>query len=108
MIRLCRGLVGSVLEYGSVYYSGMAWTHILRLERVQYRGIKIALELVGSTPNKSLVILSSIAPLAEKFVYLNFRYLVPVPEEIRDLEGAEFGSLYYGLLRCFATEYSLI
>jgi hypothetical protein len=39
MIMLYRGLVGSVLEYGSVCYSGMARTHMLRLERVQYRGI---------------------------------------------------------------------
>jgi hypothetical protein len=42
--------------------------------------------------------------IAENIVYLNFRYLV---EETRDLEGAEFGSLYCGLFRLFATEYSL-
>jgi hypothetical protein len=39
MIMLYRGLVGSVLEYGLVCYSGMARTHMLRFERVHYRGI---------------------------------------------------------------------
>jgi hypothetical protein len=51
---------------------------MLRLERVQYRGIRIALELMCSTPNNSLGVLSGIAPLAERFLYLNFRYLVAV------------------------------
>jgi hypothetical protein len=78
MIMLFRGLVGSVLECGSVCYSGMAMTHMLWLERVQYRGIRIALGLLFSTPNNSLGVLSGIAPLAKRFVYLNFRYLVAV------------------------------
>jgi hypothetical protein len=68
--------VGSVLEYGSVCYTGMARTHMLRLERVQYRGIRIALGLIFS--KNSLGILSGIAPLAERFVYLNFRCFVAV------------------------------
>jgi hypothetical protein len=69
-----------------------------------------------STPNNSLGVLSDIAPLAERFVYLNFRYLVAVfycldlkgwiwIKETPDPEGAEFRSLYCGLFRCFATEY---
>jgi hypothetical protein len=32
MIMLYKGLVGSELEYGSVCYSGIARTHMLRLE----------------------------------------------------------------------------
>jgi hypothetical protein len=67
-----------VFEYGSVCYAGIARTHMLRLKRVQYRGIKIALGLMCSTPNNSLGILSGIAHLAERFVYLNFTYLVSI------------------------------
>jgi hypothetical protein len=78
MIMLYRGLVGSVLEYGTVCYAEMARTHMLRMERVQYRGIRIALGHMCSTLNNSLGVLSSMAPLAERFVYLNFRYLVVV------------------------------
>jgi hypothetical protein len=68
--------VGFVLEYGLVYYSGMARTHMQRLERIQYRGIKTALGLMYLTPNNSLGVLSGRALLAERFVYLNFRYFV--------------------------------
>jgi hypothetical protein len=35
-------------------------------------------ELMNTTPNNSLESLNGIAPLAERFVFLNFRYLVAV------------------------------
>jgi hypothetical protein len=54
MIMLYKSLVGFALEYGSVCYSGMARTHMLRLERVQYRRIRIALGLMCSTLAKAL------------------------------------------------------
>jgi hypothetical protein len=54
----------------------MAQTHMLALERVQYRLLRIALSLMGSTPNNCLEVLSGIPPLGEKFAYLNIRYLV--------------------------------
>jgi hypothetical protein len=76
MILLYRGLIGSVLEYGSVCYTNMTRTHMLGLERVQYRALRIALGLMRSTPNNCLRVLSGIPPLAERFEYLNFRYLV--------------------------------
>jgi hypothetical protein len=69
MIMLYRVLVASVLEFGSVCDSGIARTHMLRLERVQNRGIRIALGLMCSTPNNILAVLSGIAPLAESFGY---------------------------------------
>jgi hypothetical protein len=65
----------------------------LRLERVQYRGIRLALGLMCSTPNNSLGVLSGIPPLPERFVYLNSRYIVavfyrlghPLREKLSDL-----------------------
>jgi hypothetical protein len=54
----------------------MAETHMLGLERVQYRVLRIASGLMGSTPNNCLGGFCGIPPLAEKFAYLNFRYLV--------------------------------
>jgi hypothetical protein len=51
LLLLYKGLIGSVLDYASVCYSGMAKTHMLRLERVQYRGIRLALGLMCYTPN---------------------------------------------------------
>jgi hypothetical protein len=74
MLLPFKGLIGSVLDYASVCYSGMAKTHMLCLRRVQYRGIRLALGL--NTPNNSLEVLSGIPLLPERFVYLNSRYLV--------------------------------
>jgi hypothetical protein len=54
MFLLYNGLIGSVLDYASVCYSGMTNTHMFCLERVQYRGIRLALGLMCSTPNNSL------------------------------------------------------
>jgi hypothetical protein len=68
--------------------------YMFRLERVQYRGIRLALGLVCSTSNNSLGVLSGIPPLPERFVYLNSsRHLVavfyrlghPLREKLRDL-----------------------
>jgi hypothetical protein len=58
-----------------VCFTNMAKTHMLGLERVQYRRLRIALGLMGSTPNNCLGDLSGIPPLAKSFAYLN-RYLV--------------------------------
>jgi hypothetical protein len=60
MLLLYKGLIGLVLDYESVCYSGMTKTHMLRLERVQYRGIRLDLGLMCSTPNNSLGYLSGI------------------------------------------------
>jgi hypothetical protein len=46
LILLYRELIGSVLEYGSVCFTNMIKTHMLCLERVQYRALWIALGLM--------------------------------------------------------------
>jgi hypothetical protein len=76
ILLLYRGLIGSVLEYGSVCYAGMAKTHMLLLERIQYRALRISIGLMESTLNNSLGVLSGVPPLQHRLFYLNFRYLV--------------------------------
>jgi hypothetical protein len=58
--------------------SGLARTHFLKLERLQYRSLRITLGLIESTPNNSLGVLSGVSPLAERCMYLNYRYLVTI------------------------------
>jgi hypothetical protein len=90
MFFLYRGLIGTVLDYASVLYSGMAKTHMLCLERVQYRDIRLDLGIMCSTPNNSLGVLS-VPPFPERLVYSNSRYLVfyrlghPLREKLRNL-----------------------
>jgi hypothetical protein len=43
---------------------------------VQNWALRIPLGLIGSTPNNCLGVLSGTPPLAKRFAYLNFRYLV--------------------------------
>jgi hypothetical protein len=77
-LLLHKGLMRSILDYVSVCYSGMVRTHFLRLERLQFRGLSLALGSMQSTPNNSLGVLSGVSPLAERCMYLNYRYLVTI------------------------------
>jgi hypothetical protein len=52
--------------------------HFFKLERLQYQGLWINLGLIQSTPNNSLGVLSGVSPLAERCMYLNYRYLATV------------------------------
>jgi hypothetical protein len=54
---LLWSLIGSDLEYDSVCFTNMAKTRMLGLERVQYRALRVALGLLGSTSNNCWVFL---------------------------------------------------
>jgi hypothetical protein len=94
--------------------SMVAGTHMLRLERVQYRRIRIGQGLMCLTPKNSLGVLSVIAPLAERSVYLNLRFLVavicrldhPFMKRLETLSGLNLGRCIAGYSN--ATDYSLI
>jgi hypothetical protein len=77
LLLLYKGLIGSVPEYGSVCYTNMVKTRMMGLGRVQYRVLRNALGLMGSTLNNCLGVISGIPPLTERFAYLNFRCFVP-------------------------------
>jgi hypothetical protein len=57
MLLLYKELVGSILDYASVCYSGMARTHFLKLERLQYLGLRIVNSCIfrRSSFNKALI-----------------------------------------------------
>jgi hypothetical protein len=73
LILLYEGLIGSVLEYGSVCFTNMAKTHMLGLERVQYRALRIASGVMGFTPNNCLGFLSGGFTTGEKIHILEFQ-----------------------------------
>jgi hypothetical protein len=73
MLLLYKGLVGSILDFSSVCYSGKALTHFLKLDILQYRSL-----MHQSTPNNSLRVLSGVSPLTKRCMYLNYIYLVTV------------------------------
>jgi hypothetical protein len=54
MLILCTGRIRSVLEYCCIAFDRMAATHMLKLERIQYRCLRIALGLMQSTHVQTL------------------------------------------------------
>jgi hypothetical protein len=48
MLQLYKGLMGSILDFASECYSEMARTHFLKLERLQYRGLRIPFNAVDA------------------------------------------------------------
>jgi hypothetical protein len=106
LILQYRGLIGSVL---GLFYEYGKHTHA-EFGKVQYRALRIALVLLGSTPNNCLSALTGIPPLAERFAYLNFRYLVAAffEGESWSAAGAEHGSLHQRIFRGFIIGYSSV
>jgi hypothetical protein len=69
MLILYKGLVRSVLEYGYVCFSEMAVTHFKKLERVQWRALRISLGLMQWTHTGTVEVLNGVPPLDLRFSY---------------------------------------
>jgi hypothetical protein len=54
----------------------MAGTHMLKLERVQYRCLRIALDLLQSTDFQTLEVIGGVPPLGMRFSMLNHGHLI--------------------------------
>lgn len=76
MVILYKGLIRSILEYGCIVFDRMADTHMLKLERIQYRCLRIALGLMQSTHVQTLEIIAGVEPLRLRYSMLNQRYLI--------------------------------
>ena len=76
LIRLYQTTILSVLEYGCFCFRSAANTHIIKLERIQYRCLRIALGCMQSTHTMSLEVLSGVLPLKYRFWELSYRLLV--------------------------------
>jgi hypothetical protein len=76
MLILHKGLIRSVLEYGYIAFARMADTHMLKLERIQYCCLRIALGLMQSTHCQTLEVIVGMLPLRMRFSMLNHGYLI--------------------------------
>jgi hypothetical protein len=70
MLILYKGLIRSVLKYGCIAFDWMAGTHMLKLERVQYLCLRIALGLMQSTHVQTLEVIGGVPPLRMIFSML--------------------------------------
>jgi hypothetical protein len=59
MVILYKGLIRSVLEYSCIAFDRMAGTHMLKLVRIQYRWLRIAVGLMQSTNVQTLELIGA-------------------------------------------------
>jgi hypothetical protein len=78
------------------------------LERVQYRALRVALDLMGSIPNNCLGVLSGILPLVERFAYLNIRYFVAAFYRLGHPLKERLGVLGVLGMGCYIRRYSAV
>jgi hypothetical protein len=78
MLILYKGLIRSILEYGCIAFDRMAGTHMLKLKRVQYCCLRIALSLMQSTHVQTLEVIGGVPPLRMRFSMVNHGYLILV------------------------------
>lgn len=95
------------MEYGCITFGGAAKTHILKLERIQYRAIRICLGSMMSTHTGSLEVMAGIKPLKLRYEELNLRYLIKsVPLDLqfgRDLSILKNLKPNNYLVKCYNT-----
>ncbi|XP_029713933.2 probable RNA-directed DNA polymerase from transposon BS isoform X1 [Aedes albopictus] len=75
MIKLYKTTILSVIEYGSFVFHMTAKTHFIKLERIQFRCLRICLGLLNSTHTQSVEVIAGVIPLNIRFFELNCRYL---------------------------------
>ncbi len=78
MLVLYKGLIRSVLDYGCIAFDRAADTHLLKLERIQYRSLRIALGLMQSTHVQTVEVIAGVEPLRLRISMLNQWFLTAV------------------------------
>jgi hypothetical protein len=67
MIILYKGLIRSILEYGCIVFDRLADKHMLKLERIQYRCLRVAAGLMQSTHLQTMEVLAGVEPLRLRY-----------------------------------------
>ncbi|XP_062706171.1 uncharacterized protein LOC134287690 [Aedes albopictus] len=76
LITLYKTTIRSVMEYGCFTFGSAAQIHFSKLERIQYRCLRICLKLMNSTHTQSIEVLAGIVPLKIRFQELNCKFLI--------------------------------
>lgn len=71
-----RGLIRPILDYGSHIFEGAAKTHLARLDRLQYRCIRICLGAMRSSPVDALLVEAGELPLTLRRSLLTSRIVI--------------------------------
>ena len=76
LLRLYQTTILSLMEYGSFCFASAADVHMIKLERIQYRCLRIAMGCMKSTHTMSLEVLAGILPIKNRHRELSLRFLI--------------------------------
>uniref|UniRef100_A0A1B0EZT7 Uncharacterized protein n=1 Tax=Phlebotomus papatasi TaxID=29031 RepID=A0A1B0EZT7_PHLPP len=68
--------VRSVIEYGSILFRRAAKSHLIKLNRLQWRALRICFGLMCSTPTSALEVVAGVPPLELRFIFLAEKLLL--------------------------------
>lgn len=96
LLTIYKSLIRSRLEYGNYLFGNAANCHLTKLDRIQYKGLRICLGYLRSTPTNAILIEANDPPLdmrtefmaAKFFLKRKARFFHPTIESIASLEKA--------------------
>lgn len=74
MLVLYKSTIRSILEFGAICFQNMSQTHRLKLDRIQWRSIRICLGLMTSTHTNTCEVLAGILPLHLRWQLLSSNF----------------------------------
>lgn len=94
LLTIYKSTVRSVIEYGAVAILPMADTHMLRLQRVQWRAIRCAMGFMRTTHTATLEVLSGIPPVRDRLTLVAERALIRFRHGPNDAFWSDLGFLW--------------
>ena len=76
ILRLYNVLVRSIIDYGSIIYDTAARTHLQKIDRIQYEGIRINIGALKPSPTPMLELEANIIPLKWRKENLAIAYII--------------------------------
>lgn len=75
LLNVYKSTICSILEYGAFAFQFLAKTHRLRLERIQWRALRVCLGMMTSTHTRTLEVQAGILPLELRWKELHLKFL---------------------------------
>ena len=75
-IYIYKALMRSTIDYGCIVYSLACKTSLKKIERMQYKALRIALGAFKTTPTSALLVESKEAPIHLRYEQLSLTYWV--------------------------------
>lgn len=78
LLVLYKAFIRSVIEYCPLAILNMSNCHFIKIERLQWGSLRIALGCMNSSPNSSLEVLAGIPPLRYRLKFLLQKFMIKI------------------------------